>query len=261
MTIFNKTFVKTESPAVIEKKQKYKALNIFMAGLIFCSILFIIASPVSFYIVPVLLILNHVVLPLLFEYHIRTGKWKTALITVRSAVIVLFAAIYAFPIICIGFNNAKSMYSAKKFVFSTEKCYNFPDKLPDNCNDYVFRTEPQAIAQDYHRCAYLAFRTDADTMKQMENDIIAKGGVVNDYSLSLEEFFQEKLSHTPENEKKYLGEPYNQMPLYMEQKGLPIYVYNWIENINMNGSLGNASVYKNKGCLFNYETGLVVFWT
>ncbi len=261
MTICKRNSDITEDPAIKNKKNKFKALNNLMAGVIFCSMILYIANPFFSYIAPVLLFFNHVVLPLLFEHHISTGKSKKALVIVRSAVIVLFASLYVVPIICIGFNNTKLLYSTKKRIFSSEKCSDFPDKLPENCNDYIFRTEPQALAQDYRPCAFLAFHSDTDTMKQMENDISAKGGVVSDYSLSLEEFVEERFSYKSEIEKEQIGTPEKYMYSYLEQKGLPIYVHSWLERNTLNIDMENAVIYKNKGCLFNYETGLVVFWT
>lgn len=211
---------------------------------------------------PFFVIIN-VILAILYKKYQKNKKGKILLNTMRIAALAVMAIIQLSPMAIINFRNTPNAYPLKKIVYTygvghTERCRQiFPKWLPKNCEDYTFITQGQSIAQDYHASAYLIFHTDGDTLRQYEERISALG-------------IAERFENTPKNPKDYYddddNDEYKEM-MYIQMNRpdmLPGHVYDRFCD-DISDDLGNAVIYYvhdyySKGCMFNYETGLAVFW-
>lgn len=199
------------------------------------------------------------VIPFVFRLCARTGRHKRLLHTVRALGIVLFAAVWLVPLICIRFERVPLLYPVKHFVFQCGvKAYPYrgtilPAFLPKQHDDYVFRTEPGMIAQDYHPYEYLFIHTDAETLRDFEQKLSGDPNYER----------QENRSYSPENIHEMLENGEIPTEDWAEYQNIPYWVYDMIRNYaKIDDDLSQAIFYESgrNGAVINYESGLLTVW-
>ena len=113
---------------------------------------------------------------LLVYVYKKVNKWrngKVILYTARALAIGSLIAVYMPMLLINNFTETKVLYSLKRadYIYgvygrNTERYEQMlPESLPEQCEDYSFRTEGETIAQDYHPSSYLMFHTDTATLE------------------------------------------------------------------------------------------------
>lgn len=185
-------------------------------------------------------------------------KLKTAVIILRICVIIAIVLTFLVPYIVVSpdLNYSKQMYQVKKFIccygiHSSDMLKYFPEKLPEMCEDYKFITQSGAsIAQDYHPSAYLIFHTDTTTMHELEEDYKQLDGA------ELVEINIEAIYSHIDKQKNVIDVP----------KAFPGHVFGRLDDEHIDDFF-DAVFYKvpsyyDRGCIFDYSSGLVVYyWT
>lgn len=246
----------------VKRKKKKTSIWFIVNGLyILGTILFgwvwcLITIGITFVLLPFQIIIS-IALAIVSKKHRENKK---LLYTLRAAAIAVTAVILLSPLAILKFENTRIAYPVKKAAYSLgvgsmKSCWQvFPVTLPKNCEDYTFITEPSTIAQDYHPSAYLIFHSNSDTLKKYETQISSLYKV-------------ERYENTPKNPEDYykdgMSDEYKEQ-IDVEMKcpdELPRHVYYKFCN-KLPDDLENAVVYRinSTGCMFNYETGLAVFW-
>lgn len=227
-------------------------LIVFMAmcgGLMFVmytsgitSVLFDIGLPVN------------MILVLFYRIYKKYGRFRKTVIILRITVIIIFALGLLAPIVLMNFKHTKFMYPLKRF------CYNYgvyeikdnilPSKLPEKYNDYLFITKGNVPAQDYHTDAYLIFHTNKNTLKNYEN-----------YFASLNNA-ERQTTHMPNQKEKQFPDEYRILLKCPEE--LPRHVFWTFQPEHIHGFekavIYTIPSYYGKGCMFDYDSGLAVFW-
>lgn len=144
----------------------------FLGGLFF----FIPVIGLLEYIIPVFFVLSFITIILNVIYR-KKGICRLPMIISFIITVIFMCVSISTPIICFTFENTKLMYPIKKAIFaygvrvhSEATMARFPEKLPINTEDYRFKTEGCFPAQDYSPHAYLYFRTDNETIAQLEKE-------------------------------------------------------------------------------------------
>lgn len=185
-------------------------------------------------------------------------KLKTTVIILRISTIMAIILTFSSPYIAANPNLAyvKSIYQIKKFIYCYGVYYKgmdkfLPAKLPKVCEDYKFVTQVATIAQDYHPSSYLIFHTDTETMHRLEEDYKQiDGAKLVEINIDGEEY------------KREYGDDYMEnFPIYL----FPAHVYSQLDDEHIDDFF-DAVIYKvpsyyGKGCVFDYSSGLVVYWT
>lgn len=190
-----------------------------------------------------------------FQYY-KGIKLKKAVIILRISTIMAIILTYSITFIAVNSNliYMKPMYQVKKFIY----CHGvysggmggfLPAKLPEVCEDYKFVTQVGTIAQDYHPSAYLIFHTDTATMHELEEDYKQIDNA------ELVEINIEAKYECFDKQKNVIDVP----------KAFPGHVFMWLDDVHIDDFF-DAVFYKvpsyyNKGCIFDYSSGLVVYWT
>ncbi len=99
-------------------------------------------------------------------------RGKRVLYAARGIAICTIVAYYLPMLLLMGFSNTKLLYTVKRAdytygVYGPNAPYYarlLPAKLPEQCEDYSFRTQGSMVAQDYHPSSFLMFRTDCETL-------------------------------------------------------------------------------------------------
>ncbi len=216
------------------------------------------------------LIIANTILVMCYQRCIRMRQGKKLLYVMRAITVILLAVVLVAPYVIINFKHQKSAYQWKKLAFTygvgnRENCQKLlPDKMPDECENYLFITQGQGIAQDYHPSLYLAFHTDEETLRSYEQKMKENGGKQKDYSVSYEEYIAEwELTEKDlQNEEKMSGV----MARYLNNKEFPMHAFARLEPVHMTDFDENTVVYYFTdyyyyGCMLDYESGLAVFWT
>lgn len=206
----------------------------------------------------IVLLILFILIPVFSIINRKSGICRIALWTVRIA-FVLTAALYAFiPFVGMSFEHIKIFYVPKKLIY-TYGVYSppytitemLPKHLPDECRSYKFKTELGSIAQDYHPSVYLMFYTDKATMEQYEKDFDALSNVT-EVSAECEKREFYSLDNTT----------------FYYPKNFPDHAFSWLDDVHRkdfvdmpNAKLYIAGTYYTKGCLLDYDSGLVVYWT
>lgn len=198
---------------------------------------------------------------LVFFYRIwlKKGKFRKTVIALRFTAVFAVLITVAIPLSLVNFTYNKAMYQVKKFiycngVYSGGMNEFLPEKLPKVCNDYKFFTQGSFPAQDYHPSAYLIFHTDAETMQRLENSYKSLKDV------KLTEIEQLDIGEY----KREYGDRYEEyLPKYPKQ--FPGHVYCRLDDKHIDDFF-DAVIYEipsyyDKGCVFDYSSGLVVYWT
>lgn len=189
-------------------------------------------------------------------------KLKTTVVILRISVITAIILTFSTPYIAVNSNliYVKPMYQVKKFIYCHGVYYKgmdkfLPAKLPKVCEDYKFVTQVGIIAQDYHASSYLIFHTDTETIHKLEEDYKKIDGaklVEIDNAPDIEAYWEE------------YGDDYTEyIPKYPKQ--FPGHVYDRLDDNHIDDFFDTV-IYKvpsyyNKGCIFDYSSGLVVYWT
>ena len=174
-------------------------------------------------------------------------------------VIVIFGS----PIIGMSFSETPFMYKAKRAVFgygvrSGANMDTFlPKDIPDNCDNYYFRTQPCFVAQDYHPNAYLAYHCD-DSCFPEYMAVAGRIGEKHEKELTFEQFLSEsRIGSIEEWDGKQkslvIGHYHN----------IPPHVISMLKDEHRNMLTPSSEVYNNfgsGGCIFDRTTGLMVFW-
>ena len=230
-------------------------ISIFMGG----CVLFISASNLTFPMIITDFVLN-VFLVLFYHIWLKNGTFRKTVIALRFTAILTAVITLAIPLSLINFKYCKSMYQVKKFIYC-HGVYNgymdeyLPESLPEVCEDYKFITQGSFVAQDYHPSAYLIFHTDTANMRMLEK-----------YYKSLKDAELVEIDDVTDIEEYKQEYGYNYMeymPKYPKQ--FPGHVYSRIDDKHIDDFF-DAVIYEipsyyNKGCIFDYSSGLVVYWT
>ena len=224
---------------------------------------------ISAVLLPVLFIAN-VVLVICYQRYIRIGQGKNLLYIIRAIIVVLLAVMLVAPYVIINFKHQKSVYQLKKLVFtygvgSKENCQQLlPDEMPEKCENYLFITQGQGIAQDYHPSLYLAFHTDEATLRGYEQKMKDSGAKQKDYSVSYDEYLNEWDLSEEDFQDQYTMN--GVLAQYLNKKGFPQHVFYRLEPVHMTDFDKDTLVYYFEdyyyyGCMLDYDSGLAVFWT
>ena len=90
----------------------------------------------------------------------------------RGVAVCASIAYYLPMLLLLSFPNTKLLYTLKRAdytygVYGSNAAYYeriLPAKLPEQCEDYSFRTQGSVPAQDYHPSSFLMFHTDSETL-------------------------------------------------------------------------------------------------
>ncbi|MDE7364654.1 MAG: hypothetical protein K2N27_07210, partial [Ruminococcus sp.] len=182
----------------------------------------------------------------------------TAVIILRISIIIVIVLTFLVPYIVVrpDLNYSKQMYQVKKFIccygiHSGDMLEYFPEKLPEVCEDYKFITQGGgSIAQDYHPSAYLIFHTDTSTIHELEEYYKQLDGA------ELVEINIEAIYSHIDKQKNVIDVP----------KAFSGHVFAWLDDVHIDDFF-DAVFYKvpsyyDRGCIFDYSSGLVVYyWT
>lgn len=223
---------------------------------------------ISLVMIPVLLIAN-AVLVICYQRYIRIGQGKNLLYAMRAIIVILLAVMLVAPYVIINFDHQKSAYQWKKLAFTygvgnKENCQQLlPDKMPDECENYLFITQGQAIAQDYRPSLYLAFHTDEATLREYEQKMKDNGAKQKNYSVSYDDYLAEW--NLTEEDFKDEYTMYSVQVQYMKRKGFPQHAFDRLEPVHMTDFDNDTLVYYFEdyyyGCMIDYDSGLAFFWT
>ena len=262
--MYDKRIAEPEFAALIEKKRNaLRTANTVVGGLgclgFFLGAFWLMATAgLARHLGLPALILCLFVIPGVFRLYARTGRHKRLLHLLRGLGILLLAAFWLSPLICIRFNRVPLLYPVKLFVFQAGvRAYPYqetvlPARLPKQHDDYYFRTEPGMIAQDYHPCEYLFLHTDADTLRAY------------DARLSQDPDFTrlENRSYPAITLQKMLENGGISSEEWAEYQNIPYWLFCMIrDEADMPDDLTHAVSFQGHGgAVLNYETGLLVIW-
>ncbi len=171
---------------------------------------------------------------------------KKILCISRAIAALALIAFYMPTLILMNFDEAELLYPLKRAYYThgvfgeNYKFYEdmLPEKLPDNCSDYYFRTQGCFPAQDYHPSSYLMFHTDRE--------------MLDSYAAHYETLRCIRLENGTQSEDEF-----DHIEWFCSMMRL---------NERFDDNLDNAVLYLfddyyKKGMLLNYETGLVAILT
>ena len=215
------------------------------------------------YIIPVFLVLSFITI-ILNVIYVKKGICRLPMIISFIITVIFMCVSISTPIICITFENTKLMYPIKKAIFaygvrvhSEATMARLPEKLPKNTKDYLFRTVCCSPAQG----AYLYFRTDAETITQLEKECKEKGGQVTECEMSFEEFLESyKQKSTANNYSESIIDIKRQ---YLQTKGFPPIAFQFMSDDMQEQVDEDLIVYNfnsSYGYAFDYDSGIVVVW-
>ena len=181
----------------------------------------------------------------------QQGTGRKLLHVMRVIAIGSVVLYYVPSTVGIGFTETRWMYPLKRFVYVHGiSGYGevLPEKLPQKCEGYFFRTEVQMIAQDYHPSSYLAFYTDPAELDRLAAEFGGRRTVTKTLD-EMDDEERERLS--------YLDFPNcpEEIPPFVvgrvhpaeELHGAVVYV--------------RSDSYYSKGLVLDYDSGYVIYWT
>lgn len=191
-------------------------------------------------------VITSLLLGVVYKLVKKHQKGQGVLYFARIAAIGSCIAVYLPMIVLLNFKNTKLLYPLKRLDYSYgvygENAHYYlrllPERLPEKCGDYSFRTQGSMVAQDYHASSYLTFYTDSGTLEE--------------YAEHFEALDCTRLEYDPENE-----EAVNHIRWFCGLMRL---------GESFHESLDNAVLYwiddhYPKGALLCYDTGLVAILT
>ena len=248
-----------------QKKTGFALLNPVLAvSFFFGGIIFLIATIGITIMLLLPFIIVNAALAVFYGIYRKNGAMKVPVIIFRVTAVLMVVVIFGSPIIGMSFSETPFMYKAKRAVFgygvrSGANMNTFlPKNIPDNCDNYYFRTQLCFVAQDYHPNAYLAFHCDDSCFPEYMASA-ERIGEKYEKKLTFEQFISEKC-----NLESIEG-------LNVEQKAfvigryhnIPSHVTSMLEDKHRNMLTPSAEVYNNfgsGGCIFDRTTGLMIFW-
>ena len=192
----------------------------------------------------------NILLVLFYKLNKKFGHLGIPVIVLRVTAIIIFALGILAPITLMNFQHTKLMYPVKRFCYGYgvySERFNkdiLPESMPEKCDDYLFITQGSVPAQNYHADAYLIFHTDKGTLKKYEEHFNSVDNA------------ERHTAHMPdkENNGSWLKCP-EELPTYVFQRLEPEHIHDFEKAI-----IYTVPVYRNKGCMLDYESGLAVFW-
>lgn len=186
----------------------------------------------------------------------KLEKSKPLLYLLRVLAIAGVVLFYVPTTLNMGFSRSKWLYPLKRDVFAygvSGRGETLPEHLPAHCEGYCFFTQSQAIAQDYHPSAYLAFYTDPAVL---EHYAASYGGERTE-TKRLEDYADEK-------EREYGSN--------WKYPNCPAELPNWVISVvepteDLHGAVMYRHVeteipwYSGTGMILDYDSGYVIFWT
>ena len=254
---------------IVRKRTFIENFFIIVISLFFLGGLFFFIPVIGLleYIIPIFLVLSFITI-ILNVIYVKKGICRLPMIISFIITVIFMCVSISTPIICFTFENTKLMYPIKKAIFaygvrvhSEATMARFPEKLPKNTEDYRFRTEGCFPAQDYSPHAYLYFRTDAETITQLEKECKEKGGQVTEPEMSYREFLEShKQKSTANNYSESIIDIKRQ---YLQTKGFPPIAFQFMSDDMQKQVDQDLIVYNfssSYGYAFDYDSGLVVVW-
>ena len=195
----------------------------------------------------------------------RFQKGRGFLYVLRGLAVLSVIVFVLVPVTIMGFSRTPLLYPAKRFVFTrgvrSGELYRrlLPEHLPENCTDYYFFTQGQAIAQDYVPSCYLMLHTDAATLEQLVQTVIPQ---VSDALVLMEQPVWDA-----ENPKPDPAEYSDEDLLTTQCPELAPHAAAVFWRAGLRDDLTEAELWRtlnasySKGILINKKTGLFVLWT
>jgi len=212
------------------------------------------------------LVITWLILHFFTDFYEKKGKGRKAVRIFRILVLVCTVVYFIPNVLLTGFTQTEIFYPVKRYlythgVYSTAEFYDkiLPEQLPDSCADYKFVTQGCMIAQDYHPSSYLIFHADESVLRsyaqKMENlNLEPLENIINGYGAeewqSLDSYEQDYAI------KQYGGIQMKFPPHYVSSQLLPVHQTDFLNSVIYYIS-GNYD----KGCILDYDSGLVIFWT
>ena len=248
-----------------QKKTGFALLNSVLAvSFFFGGIIFLIATIGITVMLLLPFIIVNATLAVFYGIYRKNGAMKVPVIFCRVTAILMVIVIFGSPIIGMSFSETPFMYKAKRAVFgygvrSGENMDTFlPKDIPDNCDNYYFRTQLCFVAQDYHPNAYLAFHCD-DSCFPEYMAAAERIGEKYENKLTFEQFISEKC-----NLESIEGLDVEQKAFVIGRyHNIPPHVISMLKDEHRNMLTPSAEVYNNfgpGGCVFDRTTGLMIFW-
>ena len=248
-----------------QKKTGFALLNSVLAVSFFLGgIIFLIATIGITAMLLLPFIIVNAALAVFYGIYRKNGAMKVPVIFCRVTAILMVIVIFGSPIIGMSFSETPFMYKAKRAIFgygvrSGENMDTFlPKDIPDNCDNYYFRTQLCFVAQDYHPNAYLAFHCD-DSCFPEYMAAAERIGEKYEKELTFEQFISEKC-----NLESIEGLDVEQKAFVIGRyHNIPPHVISMLKDEHRNMLTPSAEVYNNFGpgrCIFDRTTGLMVFW-
>ncbi|MDE7121725.1 MAG: hypothetical protein K2O42_06155 [Oscillospiraceae bacterium] len=230
-----------------QKKFPWRAVNMLIGTLLFLNgFLFLVTFGFStkMFVVNVIL---HIFLVYFYYKWLETGKFRKKVLVLRTFAILVTIIPCIAPFVLMNFSYSRIMYPVKEYLY----CSNFdgsyykylPKKLPAVCEDYKFVTQGGMIAQDYHASAYLMFHTDTETMQKLEEDYKRLDG-----AKCVEITPITKYAYLPKHPEEFPGHVYSRLD--------DVHIHDFFDAI-----IYRIPFYYDKGCILDYDSGLVVYWT
>lgn len=216
------------------------------------------------------LVLFFILIIVFYIVYRKKEKCRNALWLSIAGFIGIDLIAVALIILLFSFEHSSSLYLPKKLLFDncvyspfSDECEILPDKLPSNYRDFKFKTQGKAPARHYYASAYLAFHTDNETLKKYE-DLFKGRADFSAYSILAEKFdgidFNTYAYPQEFPAFDFLDKVHKEDLLKIDadseeqstQRNLIVYSDSPYQSNNR---------YDSKGCLIDYDSGLVVFWT
>lgn len=249
------------------RKKTYLPVNAAAAGFGCAGIILLIPTVgmLRIFGIPVLIVCL-VLIPAAYSLSARRKGCRWLLYTFRILAVCMLTALLLSPVVCRGFEREPRLYEVKRFIFThgvrnpESSKYVMPYHLPDKHDDYWFRTESGAIAQDYTPFAFLFIRTDTETLRACEKKLAAVPDMEKKQNIR---YTQEELEAMPEDERL-------EWEYKAAYQNLPLFIYEMMtQGAKIQDDLSEAVVYMGgsggswhcgSGALINYETGLLIAW-
>ena len=213
---------------------------------------------ILYFIIPLAVLF--LLIPVFYRKYKQFGKFHVALWVSRITFIVLLLILFLLPYIGVHYEFDNRFYIPKKLIYTygvyepgSDIAKMLPEQLPDDCRDYKFKTQLGSIAQDYHPSAYLMFHTNGETIAEYEEKFKSIHNCVK----------SDVISDIPHRDKD------NNVVVYSYPEKFPDHVFDWLNYIHRQDLLNanNAFIYTitdtyyGMGCLLDYDSGLIVYWT
>lgn len=195
----------------------------------------------------------------------RFQKGRGFLYVLRGIAVLTVIVFVLVPVTVMNFERTPLLYPAKRFVFTrgvqSKELYRemLPEHLPENCTDYYFRTQGQAITQDYVPSCYLVLHTDPASLEQFLQTVMPQ------VSYALVQM--EQPVWDAENPKPDPAQYTDGSILWAQCPELAGHAASVFWSAGLRDDLTEAELWRtanaaySKGILINKKTGLFALWT